>query len=116
MVRRPCVWRIRVGILSARCVTADGKEKKESETSQRSEGESSSLQLRGQTPQALERSRSVGSEHRLQILCCRRLQERQRQENPRFLRVQLVGCDEAQLVVVELDVPSDKTGRHARAP
>ena len=52
------------------------------------------------------------------IVCsCRRralLQQRQRQENPRLLRVQLVGGDEAELVVVELDVAADQAGRHAR--
>jgi len=43
-------------------------------------------------------------------------QQRQREQDPRLLRIQLVRRHEAELVVVELDVAPDRSGGHAAAP
>src|SRR5687767_7215418 len=50
---------------------------------------------------------SVRGEQRLQPFGAAVLHQSQRQKNPCLLRIQFVGRDEAQLVVVELDIPSD---------
>src|SRR6185436_19031376 len=63
------------------------------------------------------RSALIRAEQSLQILRAPlRIQQGQRQEYPRLLRVQFVRCDEAELVIVELDVAADHSRGHARAP
>src|SRR5215471_12298520 len=41
------------------------------------------------------------------------LQQRECQEDAGLLRVELIRCDEAELVVIELHVTADQTGRNA---
>src|SRR5688572_11071117 len=51
----------------------------------------------------------------LQLIRRALLQQRKHQQDPRLLRIQLVGGDEAELVVVELDVAADRARCHPRA-
>src|SRR5882762_5346245 len=71
------------------------------------------------TRRAAGRSGAIASicvEQVLQLLRGAFAEQRQCQENPCLLWIQLVGRDETEFVVVQLDVASDRPGHHARAP
>src|SRR5215469_3964518 len=58
---------------------------------------------------------SIGHEQSLDVRWRTLLQQCQRQKNARLLRIELIGCDEPELVVVQLNIASNQTRGYAAA-
>ena len=62
------------------------------------------------------RATSVFVEEFLDLVRRTLSQQRQREKDPRLLRIQFIRCDEAQFVVGNLNIPAHGSRWHARAP